>query len=110
VTAAYDPGWLRHRVTFEAAAETADGAGGASLAWNPVATLWARIEPESTAEAGIAEHRAAVTAHRITIRWREDVTGGMRATYRGRAFRILAAEDRDESRRYLQLVAVEERP
>jgi SPP1 family predicted phage head-tail adaptor len=110
MTAAYDPGWLRHRITIEAASETGDEAGGASQTWTTLAAVWARIEPAAAKEAGIGDHLAAVTAHRITIRWRADVAGGMRAIYRGRIFRITATEDPDESRRYLVLKAEEEAP
>jgi SPP1 family predicted phage head-tail adaptor len=106
----YDPGWLRHRVAFEAATETPDEAGGASLAWATIATLWAAIEPLSAREQAVADHRAGVVTHRIVIRWRTGIEGGMRAVYRGRYFRLLAIHDPDETRRYLVANATEEAP
>ncbi len=42
---AFDPGWLRHRVVIEAPRPTPDGAGGETVTWAPLATVWALIEP-----------------------------------------------------------------
>jgi SPP1 family predicted phage head-tail adaptor len=106
----YDPGWLRHRVTFETATGTPDDAGGASLTWSAVATLWAAIEPVGASEAAVAGHRTGVVTHRIVIRWRTGIEGGMRGVYRGRHFRLLEIHDPDETRRYLVAAAVEEAP
>ena len=103
-----DPGWLRHRVTLEAAAGTGDDAGGESLAWATFATAWARIEPVEGRQQAIAAHLAGVVSHKVTLRWRGDVTASMRIAYRGRHFRILTVHDPDESRRYLQLGCAEE--
>jgi SPP1 family predicted phage head-tail adaptor len=108
MTAAFDPGWLRHRVSFAAPAGTPDEAGGESLAFAPVATLWANIAPAGLREEIVADHLAGVVSHLITIRRRDDIAGGMRATYRGRNFRILAVRDPDEAGRYLQCKAEEE--
>jgi len=104
----FDPGRLRHRVTLSAPVATPDGAGGETVAWSPVATVWAAVEPVAASERRIADHLAAAVTHRLTLRWRGDVVGGMRATHRGRNFRILAAVDPDESRRFLVAEAVEE--
>ena len=105
---AYDPGWLRHRVAVESAAGVSDEAGGETVTWDTLATLWARIEPTSAAERIVAGHLSGVVTHDITFRWREDIAGGMRVAYRGRTFRILAVYDPDETRRYLVAKASEE--
>jgi len=108
--AGYDPGWLRHRIRIERPVATPDGAGGESVAWESLATLWARIEPLEAREHVAADHLAETVSHRLIVRWRNDVAGGMRAVYRGRRFRILATHDPDESRRYLVLSTTEEKP
>ncbi len=82
--AGYDPGWLRHRVTIETAETTPDGAGGASVAWTDLATLWAHIEPVKGEERVVADHLSGIVTHRVTLRWRDDITGGMRIAWRGR--------------------------
>lgn len=107
---AYDPGWLRHRVTVESAAGTADGAGGETVAWDALATLWARIEPAEAGEEIVAGHLSGVVTHRLTFRWRSDLAGGMRIAWRGRFFRVLAVHDPDEQRRYLVARCREEMP
>ena len=106
----YDPGWLRHRVTFESAVATPDEAGGASLSWTPLVILWAAIEPASGQEEIVADQLSGVVTHRVTIRWREDIAGGLRVAYRGRHFRVLVAYDPDETRRYLVAKVTEETP
>jgi SPP1 family predicted phage head-tail adaptor len=106
---AYDPGWLRHRVTVEVADATPDEAGGESIVWSELATLWARIEPTNATERGVADHLAGVVSHKITFRWRADIEGGMRVAYRGRHFLVRAVHDPDETRRYLVASAEEER-
>ncbi len=106
----YRPGWLRHRVTLEAAAGTPDGAGGEAVVWDSIASLWARIAPASARERIVAGHLTGVVTHDITFRWRGDIAGGMRVTFRGRRFRLLAVYDPDETRRYVVARAMEEAP
>jgi SPP1 family predicted phage head-tail adaptor len=106
-TAVYDPGWLRHRVTIEVAEGIPDQAGGESVTWSELATLWARIDPVWSDEQAVADHLAGVVSHRVIARWRDDLAGGMRIAYRGRLFRILALVDPDETRRYLEIKAEE---
>ena len=106
----HDPGWLRQRVTLESAAGAPDDAGGETVTWDAVATLWARIEPTGAREQVVAGHLSGVVTHDVTIRWRGDIAGGMRVAYRGRTFRILAVHDPDETRRYLVARTMEETP
>jgi SPP1 family predicted phage head-tail adaptor len=108
--ATYDPGWLRHRVSVEQAADAADGTGGVTTTWAKLADLWARIKPVSAEERAVAGHMAGVVTHTITLRWRDDISGAARVTYHGRIYRILAVHDPDESGRYLIVNAAEETP
>jgi SPP1 family predicted phage head-tail adaptor len=105
---AYDPGWLAHRVTVESAAGTPDGAGGETVVWDTLATVWARIEPIGAGEKIVAGHLSGIVTHLVTLRWRDDIAGGMRIAYRGRTSRILAVHDPDECRRYIVAKAMEE--
>ena len=108
--AAFDPGWLRHRVTLESAAGAPDGAGGAAITWDTVATLWSRVDPVSAGERIVAGHLSGVVTHQLVFRWRDDIAGGMRVRFRGRTFRLLAVHDPDETRRYVVARASEEAP
>jgi SPP1 family predicted phage head-tail adaptor len=104
-----DPGALRNRVTIEAATPTPDGAGGETVTWSSVATAWAAVDTIGAGEAAVAGHTAGVATHRITMRFRDDLAGGMRVAWRGRTFRVLTASDPDESRRFLVIETLEER-
>ena len=106
----YDPGWLRHRVTVESGASAPDGAGGETVLWDTLATLWARIEPTDAGEKIVAGHLSGVVTHLVTFRFRDDLAGGMRVAFRGRYFRVLAVHDPDERRRYLVAKCMEEAP
>jgi len=107
---AFDPGWLRHRVVIEAAATAPDGAGGGTATFAALASAWALVEPVAGTERVAAGHLSGVVTHVVTLRYRADVTGGMRVLYRGRAYRILVAYDPDERRRYLALKTELETP
>ena len=108
--ALFDPGWLRHRITVESAAGASDGAGGETVTWDTLATLWAHIAPAPAGERIVAGHLSGVVTHTVTLRWRDDIAGGMRIAYRGRLFRVLAVQDADETRRYLIAKTEEETP
>ena len=101
-------GALRHRVTLEAPVTSADGAGGRNVTWSAIATLWVAIEPVSAAEVAVADRLDGRVTHRITLRHRADVVGGMRLTMDGRVFRILVAHDPDEAGRWTEILAEEE--
>jgi SPP1 family predicted phage head-tail adaptor len=100
-TARLDPGELAHRVAVEFTSGTGDEAGGETVVWTPLATVWGRVEPTDSRERIVAGHLSGVVTHAVTLRWRGDIAGGMRIIHRGRVLRILAVQDMDESRRYL---------
>jgi len=108
--AVFDPGWLRHRVVIETAVAAPDGAGGETVTWEALATVWALVVPAAAAERSRAGRLTGVVSHAVTIRHRGDVTGGMRVLYRGRRHRVLAVEDPDERQRYLTLLTELETP
>ncbi|WP_029075565.1 phage head closure protein [Kaistia adipata] len=105
----FDPGQLSSRVVLERPVRAADGAGGATVDWVEVATLWARIEPVAAGERFAADRLATRVSHRITLRFRADVAGGMRIRHRGRVLAVVAWRDPDEQRRFLVLDAEEVR-
>jgi SPP1 family predicted phage head-tail adaptor len=105
----FDPGQLASRIGLEKPVRTADGSGGATVDWDEVAMLWARIEPVSAGERFAADRLATRVTHRITLRFRADVEGGMRIRHRGRVFAVVAWRDPDETRRFIVLDATEER-
>ena len=87
-----------------------DGAGGETVSWETLATLWARIEPLSGAERLMAERLEAAVTHRVTIRFREGVTHEMRFSIGSRLFGIRAIRDLEERHRYLETICEEVSP
>lgn len=91
-----------------------NGAGGKrsdSLKWvlvdlNPKA--WASIEPLSSDEKFRMNQLESEITHRITIRYRKDITRSNRLRYKGREFQIESAVNWQERDRFLVLIVKEE--
>jgi SPP1 family predicted phage head-tail adaptor len=92
-------GHLRHRLVLEHAVTVADGAGGNSVTWQPLATLWARIITGSGHEAESAHGRKSRLTHEIHIRPNLDVQPACRFRFGARIFEILAVRPLDEQGR-----------
>ena len=101
-------GRLRHFLTIEAPQETADGAGGVTVAWTPIGAAWAGIAPLNAGEALARDREVAVRRWRITLRYRDDVTPACRFLYEGRRFAIDSVVDRDGRKRFLACDCTEE--
>lgn len=105
-----DPGALNARLVLERPVETPDGQGGAAVSFAALATLWARIEPVAAkADEAAGALRVAVT-HRIWLRGRGDLAGGMRLRKGARVFVLRAFRDPDETGRYVLCNCEEIRP
>ena len=81
--------------------ERPDGFGGVIRSYAPGRQLWGAMEMLSGAERVRADRPEQCLTHRITLRYREGVTGAMRLTSGLRRFAIRAASDPDGSRRDL---------
>jgi SPP1 family predicted phage head-tail adaptor len=103
-----DPGGFRHECALEEAVHTADEAGGSTVTWSEVATLFARIEPLRAATRFLADQAIETVTHRATLRHRAGVGSGMRLTRLGRVFDIVTVHDPDETGRYLVCTLKEE--
>lgn len=102
-------GTLRHRVTIQTLARTADDGGGYTEAWSNVATVWARVEPLSGGERWEAQQITANLSHRVAMRYRNDVTANNRLLFGARRLRIDAVIDVGERREQLEILCEEER-
>lgn len=89
-------GPLRKRLTLQRdTGSTQDAYGQPVAVWQTVATVWAEITPQAAAErqiGGAAQETATVT-HRVRLRYRSDVTPGMRGLWGVRVFDIESAGD-----------------
>lgn len=92
-------GDLDRRMTLERPIDTPDDIGGVTRSWVPVAQIWANVQPARGSFAFAGERAESVLSHRVTIRWRPDVTGAMRLRDGDRIFIIHAALDGDMRRR-----------
>jgi SPP1 family predicted phage head-tail adaptor len=101
-------GALRHRVTLETPVRSADGGGGATVAWTAVAELWASIVPMRGVETVVADQLAGQVSHAITVRHRAGLVPAMRFRLASRTFEIAAVIDVGEAHRLLRCLCREE--
>ena len=74
-------GSLDKRVTIQTRNETDDGAGGQTIVYADLATVWASIEPGTGREFVAAQQLQPELSHIVTIRYRSDVTAKHRIKY-----------------------------
>jgi SPP1 family predicted phage head-tail adaptor len=91
-------GELTRRLVLQQPVGTPDGAGGVTRAYAPVTTLWASVEPISARGVVVAGAPGATVTHRISIRWRSDVTTRYRLVDGARVYRIVSMRDQDAGR------------
>jgi SPP1 family predicted phage head-tail adaptor len=101
---------LRQRLTIEMPAPQPDGHGGQGDPWRTPTTLarvWGRVEPLRGRERLHGMQLEAGVTHRVTIRYRDDVTARHRLRLRARVFNIRAVIDPEERHRFLELLCEE---
>jgi SPP1 family predicted phage head-tail adaptor len=98
------------RFVLELPLERPDGFGGVIRSYAPGPQLWGAIEMLSGTERVRADRPEQSLTHRVTLRYREGVTGAMRLTCGLRRFVIRAASDPDGSKRDLVCLVEEVRP
>jgi SPP1 family predicted phage head-tail adaptor len=97
------------RFVLELPLERPDGFGGVIRSYAPGPQIWGAIEMLSGHERVRADRPEQSLTHRITLRYREGVTGAMRLTSGLRRFAIRAASDPDGSKRDLVCLVEEVR-
>lgn len=103
-------GGLRHRITFQEENRSDDGAGGGDVAWaniTGVNTVWGKVEPVSAGEGMLSMQLQNTVTHKITIRYKPDVTENMRIVYDGRYFNIRGIRHIEERDRWTEIRAEE---
>jgi SPP1 family predicted phage head-tail adaptor len=103
-------GALRHRVVIERPERSSDEAGTATIAWLPLASLFARIEPVAGREIATADGVAGRITHKVMLRYRTDILPEMRIVAGTRILEIKAAFDADGRARWLQCLCEEHIP
>lgn len=83
-------GAMRERLTLEQPVRTPDGAGGATVAWQPVTEVWAHVRPISGDERLRHDQVAGRLTHEVWIRHRAGIAPAMRFTQGARIYEIVA--------------------
>ena len=97
------------RFVLELPLERPDGFGGVICSFAPGPQVWGAIEMLSGHERVRADRPEQSLTHRITLRYRDGVTGAMRLAAGLRRFAIRAASDPDGSKRDLVCLVEEVR-
>lgn len=104
---------MRHRTTVQRQVRTQDGGGGFTEVWQNLAAVpevYAAIVPLSGSEQLRYHQLAAAVTHRITIRYRSDVTAAMRLTSGGKIYNITSVTDKDGRGTLLEIMATVQTP
>lgn len=103
-------GRRRLRVMLEEPVETPDALGGVLRSFQPRVAVWAALEPVRGEERDEAQQPLSRITHRLSLRWRGDVTAAMRFTAADRVFEVRGQYDPDGMRRTLVCLVAEVRP
>jgi SPP1 family predicted phage head-tail adaptor len=98
---------LNQRVTLMDGVRTSDELGGETLSWQPLATLWAQVEPVGTGsrERARAGQLEGLAGYRVRLRLRQDIRATQRLQWRERLLVIHSLHERGE---ILEILAYEE--
>jgi head-tail adaptor len=106
---------LNRPLVLEDPVQVTDGAGGLTVSWMPLGTLWGEVKPSTGREVAGEEVRLASVGFLITVRGA--VVGSPRRPRPEQRFRdgsrifvILAVTERDLSGDFLTCYAKEEQP
>lgn len=101
-------GKLRHRVQLQEHTTAFNASGDVVETWATVATLWAAVEPLQGRELFTAQAIDARLTHRVTLRYRDDVTASQRILFDSRILHLLGPPINPEERnRTLQFLCME---
>lgn len=96
-------GAMRARLQLQDRTRTPDGAGGYAETWHPVATIWAELKEMRGGESVIAASVTETADAIAVIRFRPNMTAGMRALHGSVIYNIRGVRDPDGRREWLEL-------
>ena len=108
-------GKMQHSLALQAKGSSADGGGGSSGAFSTFATTFGRIEAQGGGERFFGDQNEGRTTHKITIRFRRNLTVAHRILYSftvdgasyTRTFNIRRIENKGERDKYLEILCDE---
>ncbi|MFZ9501090.1 MAG: phage head closure protein [Beijerinckiaceae bacterium] len=86
-------GQLNTRLALEEPVVAIDSIGGATVSWSLKAQVWGAVRPLGAREIVAGERRQSEITHLIVLRWRAQVSPGMRLRDGERVFEIVSAVD-----------------
>ena len=85
-----------------------DGGGSLDYEWRDREAVFAEVRPLSSGgERFYGQQLEETLTHMITMRWRDNIDHKLRIVYDKRYFKIVRVVDKDERRRYLQILCEE---
>ncbi len=84
-----------------------DDLGQQNTSWEELDTVWGAVEPLSGREFWAQQQVQSEITARIRIRYRDDITAGMKAEYNNKTYMIKYLIDEKENHRELQLMCSE---
>ena len=106
-------GDLKHRVTLQESVRASDGGGGFTESWQSLAAapdVYASIVPLSGGEQLRYHQLESTVTHRITIRYRTDVTPAMRIVKDATVYDITSVAAQEGRAVYLEILAAVRAP
>jgi SPP1 family predicted phage head-tail adaptor len=104
---------LRHRVTLQEQVRMPDGGGGFTVSWQNIASVpevYAEIVPLTGAEQLRYHQLATSVTHKITLRYRSDVTPALRLLHGSVVYDITSVTNQNGLSAYLEILATVRSP
>lgn len=103
----YNIGKLNKRATIQTYTATGDGMGGNTIAWSSGESVYCDIMPLNGAE--VLRYGAVDSdiSHKVTMRYRANLSNQNRFVYDGRYFNIRTVIDKGEDAQFIELLCAE---
>lgn len=98
---------IRHLLTLQQEVSATNASGGRVRSWETVADVWGEVTLGNGQKEWAGGQLEPRLLHRITLRYRPDVTPGMRLVFEGRVFSIHSVGVVDERKALLEIIAEE---
>ncbi|MFN3958285.1 MAG: head-tail adaptor protein [Parvularculaceae bacterium] len=102
-------GGLKHQIDLLGRTRVPDAVGGAAVAYESAARVWAAVTPLPAIVAEAGGRRTRLERIEARIRRRHAVGLGQRLSWRGKTYEIVSIENDGAGERYVLLIAEETR-
>ena len=97
---------LRQRATLQAYTSTKSPTGAIKKEWANLYSVYCSFEPLSVKDVIVAQSNSSKITARLTMRYREGITSGMRILYKNKVYEIEGnpLEDANSGKEYITLM------